>query len=73
MSSDPGRMATEAQGNVLSFFAAGLNRPKTVLPPHEPRGEVLLFTGVRYERRKGRSANAASDGSPRPTRGGRRG
>lgn len=26
------------------------DRPQRALPANEPRGEILLFTGVRYER-----------------------
>lgn len=79
MTSSPGRIANKAADNVLSFFDAGLNRPKPVVAADEPRGRVLLFTGVRYQRDGQPDGSSPSPspsltgGSQHPTRGGRRG
>jgi hypothetical protein len=35
--------------NVVSFAAFANSRPRRPIAYHEPRGHVLLFTGVRYE------------------------
>jgi hypothetical protein len=40
---------TGFRGNVVSFAAFAKNRPRRLIADHEPRGQVLLFTGVRYE------------------------
>jgi hypothetical protein len=40
---------TRSPGVVIAFPEAA-ERPQRPLPSaHEPRGEILLFTGVRYE------------------------
>ena len=35
---------------VIIAFPHPADRPQRQLPADEPRGEILLFTGVRYER-----------------------
>ena len=35
---------------VVIAFPDSAARPQRPLPSNEPRGEILLFTGVRYER-----------------------
>lgn len=63
-------------GDVSARPAAGIipfpdlsSRPhRKSLEPHEPRGQILLFTGVRYERLEpnpGPSRPLASDGRRR--------
>jgi hypothetical protein len=45
----------------LVHFPDAASRPQRAIPsPDEPRGEILLFTGVRYER------NVAHSGPSRP-------
>ena len=61
-------------GNVVSFAAFADARKRRLIAYDEPRGQVLLFTGIRYERAADGDPGAptASDGS-RPTRRRRRG
>jgi len=40
----------EAPGVVIAFPAAAERPQRPQLNEGEPRGEILLFTGVRYER-----------------------
>ena len=58
--------------SVTITFPDPLSRPRRpALRADEPRGEILLFTGVRYERLEpnpGPSRPAASDGRPRRRR-----
>jgi hypothetical protein len=41
---------TRSQGEVVAFPDAASRPQRPVLSAGEPRGEILLFTGVRYER-----------------------
>jgi hypothetical protein len=54
---------------VIIIFPDPTSRPsRSVLSPDEPRGEILLFTGVRYERLEpnpGPSRPLASNGRRR--------
>ena len=45
---------------VVIAFPDATERPQRPLAAHEPRGEILLFTGIRYER------PAPSPGPTRP-------
>ena len=56
MSSNLEDPAMSNASNVISFAAYAEGRPRRILGYDEPRGEVLLFTGIRYER--------AADGDP---------
>jgi hypothetical protein len=44
-----GDIWTRSSGVVIAFPDRA-DRPQRLLPADEPRGEILLFTGVRYER-----------------------
>jgi hypothetical protein len=44
------------------------SRPRRILSPDEPRGEILLFTGVRYERMDDEGPRPALDGHARRRR-----
>jgi hypothetical protein len=70
MSSNLEDPAMSTASNVISFAAYAEGRPRRILGYDEPRGEILLFTGVRYERDP--SAPNVSNGS-RPNRRRRRG
>jgi hypothetical protein len=50
---------THSAGLIVAFPDPS-SRPRRVVSPDEPRGEILLFTGVRYERME------ADDSGPRP-------
>jgi hypothetical protein len=50
--------------NVITFPPAEARPPRRVLAGEAPRGEILLFMGVRYER--------VAEPSPEPRRPGRR-
>ena len=56
-------------GVILAFPEAAARPPRAPLAEGEPRGEILLFTGVRYER-VGPSSGPSrfSDGSRRRRR-----
>ncbi|WP_262271044.1 hypothetical protein [Microvirga yunnanensis] len=41
---------TRSPGMVIAFPGHAERPQRPVLSPDEPRGEILLFTGVRYER-----------------------
>lgn len=41
---------TRSPGVVIAFPDSNERPQRPVLSAHEPRGEILLFTGVRYER-----------------------
>jgi hypothetical protein len=60
MSSKVKNLATQASDNVASFAAFAASRHRRPLAYDEPRGKVLLFTGVRYDR-------AIDGGPPAPT------
>lgn len=47
--SEPGAPVPAPTGRVLPFVPAA--RPRRAPGPREARGEILLFLGVRYERR----------------------
>lgn len=58
-------------GVIIAFPKPATRPRRQALAPDEPRGEILLFTGVRYERfepKPGPSRPAASDGRPRRRR-----
>ena len=54
-----------SSGVIIAFPEPSANRPRSPLGDTEPRGEILLFTGVRYERMEPRPA---SDGTKRRRR-----
>lgn len=57
-----------SQGTVVIFPDATSRPQRPALPAGEPRGEILLFTGVRYEKPSSRpdpSRPFASDGGRR--------
>ncbi|MGO4572833.1 hypothetical protein [Microvirga sp. 2TAF3] len=59
---------TRSPGVVVAFPDAASRPQRPVLSASEPRGEILLFTGIRYERpspNPGPSRPFASDGSRR--------
>jgi hypothetical protein len=60
---------TARPSGVIITFPDPASRPhRSALRPDEPRGEILLFTGVRYERLEpnpGPSRPFASDGRRR--------
>jgi hypothetical protein len=74
MSSNLEDPAMSTASNVISFAAYAEGRPRRILGYDEPRGEVLLFTGIRYERAADGDPSApnVSNGS-RPNRRRRRG
>ena len=74
MSSNLEDTAMSTASNVISFAAFAESRPRRVLAYDEPRGEVILFTGVRYERTADGDPSTpnVSNGS-RPNRRRRRG
>ncbi len=41
---------TRSPGVVIAFPDVDERPQRPLLSPNEPRGEILLFTGVRYER-----------------------
>ena len=41
--------SVDAGSNIVSFGALGVIRPRRPIRYDEPRGQVLLFTGVRYD------------------------
>lgn len=45
-----GDVSTQMRGTLLPFPASSGRPARRALGPEEPRGEILLFTGVRYER-----------------------
>jgi hypothetical protein len=56
---------------IIAFDWTSARMARTSLREHEPRGEILLFTGVRYERLepgRGPSGPLVSDGQPRRRR-----
>jgi len=67
-----GKTSTRSMGAVLAFPEAADRPVRAPLSLDEPRGEILLFTGVRYERIPERgpepSRPAASDGRGRRRR-----
>ena len=69
MSNKVNNLATPASDNVASFADFAASRIRRPLAYDEPRGKVLLFTGVRYDRAidSGPSAPTPSNGS-RPSR-----
>ncbi|MBZ6076376.1 hypothetical protein [Microvirga puerhi] len=59
---------SRSQGTLLIFPDPASRPPRPVLSANEPRGEILLFTGVRYERpspNPGPSRPFASDSTRR--------
>jgi hypothetical protein len=59
---------TRSPGVVIAFPDPAERPQRPLLSPDEPRGEILLFTGVRYERPSpspGPSRPFASNGSGR--------
>ena len=59
---------TRLAATIIAFPTLGLRPQRPELSPDEPRGEILLFTGVRYERLDPTpepSRPVASDGQPR--------
>lgn len=63
-----GKVEMHGSGAVLPFPCAASRPHRQPLSPDEPRGEILLFTGVRYERLPDPSHPVASDGQPRGRR-----
>lgn len=64
-------LQARSAGVIIAFRAPSSRQPRPALRADEPRGEILLFTGVRYERldpNPGPSRPAASDGRPRRRR-----
>jgi hypothetical protein len=60
---------TPSAGVIIAFPEPALRPVRAALREDEPRGEILLFTGVRYERLdSGPSRPVASDGQPRRRR-----
>ncbi|HEV2605229.1 MAG TPA: hypothetical protein VGU24_16375 [Microvirga sp.] len=60
---------TPLAGVIIAFPEPAQRPVRAALREDEPRGEILLFTGVRYERLDtGPSRPAASDGQPRRRR-----
>lgn len=57
-------------GAVIPFPGSARRASRLALRADEPRGEILLFTGVRYERSFGSDAPPASSGESKA--GGRR-
>ena len=45
-----GDVSIQLTGSLLPFPASSDRPARRALGPEEPRGEILLFTGVRYER-----------------------
>ena len=43
------RQSVHVGSNIVSFGALGVSRPRRPIRYDEPRGQVLLFTGVRYD------------------------
>jgi hypothetical protein len=43
------RQSVDVGSNIVSFGALGVSRPRRPIRYDEPRGKVLLFTGVRYD------------------------
>ncbi len=68
-----GDVRTQQTGDLLPFPGPASRPRRRAIGASEPRGAILLFTGVRYERLPnpgGESPAAFSDG---PSRAGRRG
>jgi hypothetical protein len=68
-----GEIRTRSAGVIIAFPDLASRPHRPMLPPDAPRGEILLFTGVRYERLEpnpGPSRPIASSRQPRT--GGRR-
>ncbi len=74
MSSDVKYLAAPASGNVASFADFAASRHRRPLAYDEPRGKVLLFMGVRYDRAfdGGPSTPPPSNGSHQSGRAARR-
>jgi hypothetical protein len=59
-----GDVSSRSIGSVIPFPASDMRPARPPLPPEHPRGEILLFTGIRYERQ--------AEPSPAPIDPGRR-
>jgi len=68
-----GEVQTSA-GTVVPFPGSASRRSRAALRDGDPRGEILLFTGVRYERLPAPSSepSPAARGQAKPGRGRRR-
>ncbi len=60
-------VSTQPTGNVIRFPHPDDRPARPALPDDAPRGEILLFTGVRYERQVEPSPEPVSPGR-RPAR-----
>ena len=66
-----GDLQTPSAGVIIAFPDLAARPARPALSADEPRGEILLFTGVRYERLEpnpGPSRPFASDGRRRRRR-----
>jgi hypothetical protein len=60
-----GHCQMNALGQVLPFPAPRERRPGVAIGPDEVRGQILFFTGVRYERQAETPPRGAKNGAPR--------